>query len=74
MNEREINEIVGRNLRARREALGKTHQNVADILDLHVSRISKYEDGSLGISAGRLWILAQELETPLMFFFHGAPR
>ncbi len=62
---------VGRRLRWRREELALSQQELADRLGVTFQQIQKYENGRNRISAGRLFDMAQALETRIMYFYEG---
>jgi transcriptional regulator with XRE-family HTH domain len=62
---------VGRRLRWRREELKLSQQELADRLGVTFQQIQKYENGRNRISAGRLFDMAQALETRIMYFYEG---
>lgn len=62
---------VGDRIRKRRTLLGFTQEQLADALDISYQQIQKYETGANRVSAGRLFQIAQRLETPISFFFEG---
>jgi transcriptional regulator with XRE-family HTH domain len=62
---------VGRRLRWRREELELSQQELADRLGVTFQQIQKYENGRNRISAGRLFDMAQALETRIMYFYEG---
>jgi transcriptional regulator with XRE-family HTH domain len=43
--------------------------NLAAALGISYQQLSKYEQGSNRISAGRLYLLSEVLDVPIMFFF-----
>lgn len=63
---------IGSRLRARREAIGISADELADACGLTVAQVLKFEAGSTGLSAAQLCQLADLLEVP-MTYFHG-PR
>lgn len=62
---------LGRRLRRRRRLLGLTQQQLAVRIGIRFQQIQKYECGANRISAGRLWQLAEALETPVAYFYEG---
>jgi transcriptional regulator with XRE-family HTH domain len=65
---------VGSRVRMRRMMLGMSQEKLADALGLTFQQIQKYEKGTNRISASRLQAISQILETPVHFFFEGAPQ
>jgi len=64
----EIDRAIGLRLRARREALGLSPQELAMSCNFHSDEIPRYESGGRGLSAAQLCQLADLLEVPLTFF------
>ena len=67
-----IDKHVGRRLRWRRRELKLSQEALADRLGVTFQQIQKYERGANRVSAGRLYELAQALETTIAYFFQGA--
>ncbi len=65
---------VGRRVRMRRMMLGLSQEKLADALGLTFQQVQKYEKGTNRISASRLQAISQILDTPVHFFFDGAPQ
>ena len=64
-----VNEHVGRRIRRRRRLMGLTQAQLALKLGVRFQQIQKYECGANRVSAGRLWLIAQSLETPVSYFY-----
>lgn len=64
---------VGSRLRLRRTLLGLSQTELGKRVGLTFQQIQKYERGSNGIAASRLWQLADVLDVPISFFFDGMP-
>lgn len=72
MNKKQANAIdrlVGERVRERRAELGMSQEVLARKLGLSFQQIQKYEKGTNRISAGRLFVIAQALATPIADFF-----
>jgi transcriptional regulator with XRE-family HTH domain len=72
MNKKQANAIdrlVGVRVRDRRVALGMSQDALAKKLGLSFQQVQKYEKGTNRISAGRLFVLAQALTSPIAYFF-----
>jgi transcriptional regulator with XRE-family HTH domain len=69
MSDNEIDAIVGRRVRERREALRMSQGRLGRHLGLTFSQIQKYEKGSNRIGAGRLYQIAQYLGVSPSYFF-----
>lgn len=68
---REVNLVIGRNLRRRRRLLGLTQQQLALKIGVRFQQIQKYECGVNRLSASRLYRLSKVLDVPLTYFFRG---
>lgn len=66
-----VDRHVGEKIRQRRTLLGLTQEQVAAALDISYQQVQKYETGANRVSAGRLYEIAQELDTDVAFFFDG---
>jgi transcriptional regulator with XRE-family HTH domain len=64
-----IDKLVGVRVRDRRVALGLSQDTLAKKLGLSFQQVQKYEKGTNRISAGRLFVIAQALSTPIANFF-----
>lgn len=67
----EIDEHVGRRLRARRMELRLSQGALGRHLGLTFSQVQKYEKGLNRIGAGRLYRLADLLGVPVAYFYQG---
>ena len=67
----EIDQIVGDRIRRRRILLGFTQDQLGEALGISYQQIQKYETGANRVSAGRLFQIAQTLETQVGWFFDG---
>jgi transcriptional regulator with XRE-family HTH domain len=67
-----IDQHVGRRLRWRRREMKLSQEALAEKLGLTFQQVQKYERGANRISAGRLFELAQALDTTIQYFFEGA--
>jgi transcriptional regulator with XRE-family HTH domain len=65
----ELNQHLGKQLRARRCALGLTQTQVARAINVTFQQIQKYEKGTNGVSSSRLLQLANFLKVPVKYFF-----
>jgi transcriptional regulator with XRE-family HTH domain len=64
-----VDHLVGARLRERRTMLGWTQKELAERIGITYQQLHKYEEGVNRISAARLFRCAQELHTPIDFFF-----
>ena len=62
---------VGKRIRHRRWMVGMTQQQLAERVGIKFQQIQKYETGMNGVSASRLWDIADALSVPVSFFFEG---
>ena len=67
-----IDKHVGRRLRWRRRELKLSQELLAERLGVTFQQVQKYERGANRVSAGRLFELAQALNTTIPYFFEGA--
>ncbi|MEP3347927.1 MAG: helix-turn-helix transcriptional regulator [Litoreibacter sp.] len=67
----EVDIHIGKRLRHRRWMVGMTQGELAGALGIRFQQIQKYESGSNRVSASRLWDIAQVLDLPVGYFFHG---
>jgi transcriptional regulator with XRE-family HTH domain len=62
---------VGARMRERRIMLGLTQQQMAELIGVTYQQAYKYEKGINRLAAGRLYKIAQALETDVSYFFEG---
>lgn len=67
----DIDAIVGERIRRRRILTGQTQDQLGDALGVSYQQIQKYETGSNRVSAGRLYLLAEQLDVSPSWFFDG---
>ena len=60
---------LGKNIRARREYLGKTQREMADALSTTPANYNKYESGASSISAQDLSIVAEMLRVSATYIY-----
>lgn len=65
----QLNQHLGKQLRARRSALGLTQTQVARAINVTFQQIQKYEKGTNGVSSSRLLQLSNFLKVPVKYFF-----
>ena len=68
-----VDAYVGARLRMRRVMLGMSQSRLGALLGVTFQQVQKYEKGSNRISASRLKVAAEVLETTVNFFLEGAP-
>ena len=67
--EENFNIHLGKKLRMRRLSLGLTQTKVAQAINVTFQQIQKYEKGTNGMSAYRLWQASNILGVPVRYFF-----
>lgn len=65
-----VNQIVGKEIRKRRKELGFSGVELADLIGISQQQISRYERGECNITLDNLFNLAKALETDLICFFN----
>ena len=70
---REIDALIGGNLRLRRKALGLSQGQVAEELGVTFQQVQKYERGANRVSGSTLWRYAGVLGCDVRELFTGAP-
>ena len=66
---KQVDAHVGKRIRKRRTSMGLTQENLAHALQLSYQQLQKYETGANRISVGRLYEVANCLDTDVSFFF-----
>ncbi|GAA6168457.1 helix-turn-helix domain-containing protein [Sessilibacter corallicola] len=69
-----IDQHIGAQLRAFRKLRGLSQQQLGQVLGVTFQQIQKYESGSNRLSSGKLYILHQVLDVPLIDFFEGLEK
>ena len=54
---------IGTRIRIRREELGLTQQDLADMLGINRNTLSRYENGEIEMKIGMLFLIAEVLQT-----------
>lgn len=67
----DIDRQVGERIRRRRILVGFTQDQLGEQLGISYQQIQKYETGANRVSAGRLYMIAQTLQTSVAWFFDG---
>lgn len=67
----EIDSVVGRRIKARRQALRMTQTQLADQIGVTFQQVQKYENGTNRVSAARLWQVSDVFQVPITYFFEG---
>jgi transcriptional regulator with XRE-family HTH domain len=68
-----IDQYVGSRVRMRRKLLSMSQEKLSDALGLTFQQVQKYENGKNRIGSSRMCQIAQALQTPVAFFYEGAP-
>lgn len=63
-----VNQIVGKEIRKRRKNLGLSGMELADLIGISQQQISRYERGECNITLENLFSLAKALEVNLIYF------
>lgn len=63
-----VNQIVGKEIRKRRKKLGLSGMELADLIGISQQQISRYERGECNITLENLFSLAIALEVSLIYF------
>ena len=71
MRAADCDRYVGSRIRQRRVMSGLSQQQVADLIGTTYQQEHKYERGINRISAGRLYSIAQALDSSVAYFFEG---
>lgn len=73
-NPNPIDVHVGSRIRLRRNMLGLSQERLGESLGITFQQIQKYEKGTNRVGASRLQAIASILNTPVSYFFEGAPE
>ncbi len=66
-----VDVYVGQKLKARRNLIGITQENLAEASGITFQQVQKYEKGRNRLSASRLFQFARVLDVPVSYFFEG---
>ncbi len=69
LDSKEVDVLVGKNLKRLRDELGKSQQDIGDIIELSNQQMSKFESGKNGFNVNQLFIIAQECDVDMNYFF-----
>ncbi len=69
-----VDAYIGQRMQLRRNMMGITQKDLANICGVTFQQIQKYETAANRISASRLFQIGMALETPVSFFFSGLPN
>jgi len=69
LENKDIDILVGKNLKRLREEQGKSQQYIGDLIELTNQQISKFERGINGFNVSQLYIIAQECDVDMNYFF-----
>jgi transcriptional regulator with XRE-family HTH domain len=70
--EQQLNEFTGKRIRHLRQMHGLSQQVTGDAIGVTAQQVQKYENGNNRISATRLYLLADRLNTSIASFFPSA--
>lgn len=65
----DIDKHVGEKLKHKRIMHGLNQQILAEVVDVSMQQIQKYEKGTNRISSGKLYLFAQFFKVPVTYFF-----
>ncbi|MBF0169084.1 MAG: MucR family transcriptional regulator [Alphaproteobacteria bacterium] len=68
-----VDVYVGRRMRLRRIALGKTKSEIGNMICINQSMVTRYEDGTTRITMARLFDISTALGVDANYFFDGMP-
>lgn len=71
--DKDIDTHVGQRIRQRRRALGMTQSNLAEAIGVRFQQVQKYETGANRVSASKMFLIAEVLQTDLIWFWIGLP-
>src|SRR5688500_580149 len=71
---KDIDRLVGARIRERRIMLGPTQQQLARLIGVTFQQTYKYERGLTRVASGRLYRIAQALNTDVGYFFEEMGR
>lgn len=66
---KELDYVIGANIRYYRELSGFSQKNLADHLGISFQQIQKYENGTDRVSAVRLWEIAMIFKKDIRIFY-----
>ncbi len=69
--ENAIEKYIGMRMRVRRNLLGISQLEMAEMLHVSFQQVQKYEKGNNRISGSRFWQLSRILNVPVSYFFDG---
>jgi len=69
LENKDIDILVGKNIKRLREDQGKIQQYIGDLIELTNPQISKFERGFNSFNVSQLYIIAQECYVDMNYFF-----
>jgi transcriptional regulator with XRE-family HTH domain len=69
VDEKNINQVIAKNLKIARQVKGLTLKDVGAILGITGQQAQKYESGKNPIAIDKLMLLSKHLNLPIAFFF-----
>lgn len=71
---RDVDLIVGMNIRTRRQLVGMSQEKLADAIGVTFQQVQKYEKGTNRVGSSRLFEIATALNTTVTALFNGAEQ
>ena len=62
---------VGNRIKARRNVMGLSQQDLGEALELTYQQVQKYENGMNRVVSSRLYMLSKILKVTISYFFEG---
>jgi transcriptional regulator with XRE-family HTH domain len=69
-----IDSHVGMRIRLQRKLLGVSQTVLGSAIGVSFQQLQKYERGTNRVSAAALWLISQQLQAPIGYFFEGLSR
>lgn len=69
-----IDQHIGLKIKLRRSALGITQNELGKILGVTFQQVQKYEKGANKIGSGKLYEIAEVLDSPIEYFYEGLDK
>lgn len=66
---KEIDILIGTNLKRLRVELSKSQQDIGDMIELSNQQVSKFESGKNSLNANQLFMIAKECDVDMNYFF-----
>jgi transcriptional regulator with XRE-family HTH domain len=69
-----IDTHVGARIRERREQIGLSQEQLADLIGVSTPTVARYENGSMRVGVARLVAVSRVLNTTITYFFESMPE